>query len=216
MGIWYAYKNVSIRGIVKPYQGPEPAYYDLAGIAWYDELVKQLPSVQQLVRQMLERGGGDMSAYYNTGLVSEGAWQSRPFLVWGVARQPLKTAEGKALLAYFKNIPGIVSLSISVLKPHTHIKPHNGDTDATYRMHLPVVIPAGLPQCGIKVDGISRPWNNNDIVVFCDAHRHEAWNETEYVRVVLIVDVVKPAYLRKKRWVCFNVLCWLLLQKIVG
>lgn len=213
MGIWYAYENISKSGI-KPYNGECTPYSDLKGVPWFDKLTEDIPAIQAVAIAVLGRGDVTTKEYYNTSLVENGRWESMAFLVWNMRRKLLKTA-GKELYSYFKDIPGLVSLSISVLKPGTHIKPHAGDTDATYRIHIPVIIPAGLPKCGIKVNGITKPWAEDKIITFCDAYMHEAWNMTNKTRVILIADVVRAEYLMQTRSICAGVLSWLLVQKIL-
>ena len=35
-------------------------------------------------------------------------------------------------------------------------------------------------------------WREGELVLFDDTYRHEVWNETEGVRVVLLIDVHRP------------------------
>ncbi len=212
MGIWYAYKSISKTGVA-PYAGDCPPYYDLKGTPWFDKLTENIPVIKDEVLALMTQKNVEMQGYYNTALVETGKWESKPFLVWNILKK-LAENEGKEVYNHFKDIPGLVSLSISVLKPGTHVKPHNGDTDATYRMHIPVLIPAGLPECGIKVAGITKPWMR-DVIPFCDAHVHEAWNYSKQTRVILIADVVRPEYLAETTKICNEVLAWLLLQQVV-
>jgi len=211
MGVWYAYKNISGTSI-KPYAGNCPPYYDLSGVPWFDKLTNSIPDIQQKTLELLSRKTVDVKAYYNAGLVQRGKWESVAFLVWNMKRKMPK--EAKDIFEHMKVIPGLVSLSVSVLKPSTHIKPHSGDTDATYRLHIPVFIPGSLPDCGIKVAGISKPWPTNEVITFCDAYLHEAWNNTDNWRIILIADVIRPEHLSKTRIICANVAAWLFLQKI--
>jgi aspartyl/asparaginyl beta-hydroxylase (cupin superfamily) len=215
MSIWYAYRNISKAGAVKPYQGICPPYYDLKGTSWYDILTKNIPDIRNKVLDLLSRQSIHAKEYYNTSLVGAGKWESIPFLVWNIPKRSLKE-EGKEVYSYFKDIPGLVSLSVSVLNAGTHVRPHNGDTDATYRIHIPIVIPAGLPECGIKVNAITKAWAENELIAFCDAHMHEAWNNSKQTRVVLIADVVRPELLSQHKIICSKVLSWLLLQKVAG
>ena len=56
-----------------------------------------------------------------------------------------------SLLQPYQNI---VTIYFSTLESGTKIKPHFGDTDATYRIHLGLEIPAPLPDCGLEVGGM--------------------------------------------------------------
>ena len=207
MSVWYSYNGI-------PYTGTCPPYYDLKGKPWYDELTRNIPQVREKVLELLKQKNVDLKTYFNTGIVEGGGWDARGFLSWGRVDKLLESDAGREVFAYFKDIPGIVLLSVSVLKPHTHVKAHNGDTDGTYRLHLPIYIPVGLPECGLRVGGIDKAWQDDKITVFSDANVHEAWNQSEQTRIVLIADVVREELLDNKDAICVNVLALLLMHKI--
>ena len=213
MGIWYAYKNITKTGSIKPYTGDCPPYYDLKGTPWFDKLTKQIPELKKRTLELLYGKKPDLPQFLG-GLVKEGRWESKAFLAWNMTRK-LSATQGKEIFECVKDVPGIVSLFISILTPGTHVKAHNGDTDATYRLHIPILIPAGLPECGIKVAGISRPWAENGILTFCDANLHEVWNHSDKTRVILIIDVVRTEFQSKTRDICARVLSWIFLQKVM-
>ena len=77
----------------------------------------------------------------------------------------------------------------SVLKPRTRIPPHNGVTNARLVTHLPLIVPEG---CGFRVGNETRQWVPGRAWVFDDTIEHEAWNDSDKVRVVLIFDVWHP------------------------
>ena len=77
----------------------------------------------------------------------------------------------------------------SALKPGTHIPPHNGATNARLTVHLPLIIP---PDCGLRVGEETHVWEPGKLVLFDDTIRHEAWNRSNQLRVVLIFDVWHP------------------------
>lgn len=104
-------------------------------------------------------------------------------------------------------LPEIVTIYFSTIKGGAKLRPHYGDTDATYRIHLGIDIPEGLPNCGLEVGGIIKGWSNGKTLIFNDAHYHTAWNLTDKDRTVLIIDVLKPEFLKKK---------WLVLPQILG
>jgi aspartate beta-hydroxylase len=55
--------------------------------------------------------------------------------------------------------------------------------------HLPLIIPPG---CGFRVGNQSRQWVPGQAWVFDDTIEHEAWNDSEQLRVVLIFDIWHP------------------------
>ncbi len=81
------------------------------------------------------------------------------------------------------------SAMYSVLTPKTRIPPHTGVANFRLVVHLPLVIPPG---CGFRVGGETREWRIGTAWVFDDTIEHEAWNESDETRVILICDVWSP------------------------
>jgi hypothetical protein len=77
----------------------------------------------------------------------------------------------------------------SVLKAGTTIKPHFGPTNARLRLHLGLDIPN---DCWLEVAGERRAWKQGECLLFDDSFLHQACNESETDRVVLIVDLWHP------------------------
>ncbi|QJR14481.1 hypothetical protein DSM104440_01279 [Usitatibacter palustris] len=74
----------------------------------------------------------------------------------------------------------------SVLAPKTRIPPHTGVTNTRFIVHLPLVVPAG---CGFRVGAEKREWREGKAWVFDDTFEHEAWNDSDVPRIILIFDV---------------------------
>ena len=77
----------------------------------------------------------------------------------------------------------------SILKPKTHIPPHTGVTNTRAIIHLPLIVPEG---CGFRVGGETRQWTVGEAFAFDDTIEHEAWNNSDELRAVLIFDVWNP------------------------
>lgn len=77
----------------------------------------------------------------------------------------------------------------SALAPRTHIPPHNGETNARLVAHLPLIVPDG---CEFRVGFEKRRWEVGKILVFDDTIEHEARNDSDELRVVLIFDLWNP------------------------
>jgi aspartate beta-hydroxylase len=77
----------------------------------------------------------------------------------------------------------------SVLKPRTHIPLHTGMTNTRLTCHLPLVIPN---HCAIRIGGETHTWSEGQCVIFDDTFEHEAWNDSDRTRVVLIFDIWNP------------------------
>lgn len=77
----------------------------------------------------------------------------------------------------------------SLLKPKTRIPPHVGVSNARLVTHLPLIVPPG---CGFRVGNETRQWVPGQAWVFDDTIQHEAWNDSDKLRVVLIFDIWHP------------------------
>jgi len=88
----------------------------------------------------------------------------------------------------------LIGLEFSLLKSHTHIKPHKGYARMILRMHLPIIVPAG-DLCTLRVGNETRAWKENEMLLFDDSHEHEAFNNSDTDRVVLMIDIVHPDWM---------------------
>jgi aspartyl/asparaginyl beta-hydroxylase (cupin superfamily) len=77
----------------------------------------------------------------------------------------------------------------SVLKPRTRLPPHTGTTNTRSIVHLPLVIPEG---CALRVGSQTRVWEKGRAWVFDDTIEHEAWNDSDQIRIILIFDIWNP------------------------
>jgi aspartyl/asparaginyl beta-hydroxylase (cupin superfamily) len=86
--------------------------------------------------------------------------------------------------------PGFAPTAMfSVLQPRTAIPPHTGSSNTRLIAHLPLIIPDG---CRFRVGNDTRPWVMGECFVFDDTIEHEAWNDSDQLRAVLIFDVWNP------------------------
>jgi aspartyl/asparaginyl beta-hydroxylase (cupin superfamily) len=95
-----------------------------------------------------------------------------------VERMPLAKIPGYAPAVFF-----------SVLEPHTRIPPHTGATNIRLIVHLPLIVPEG---CYFRVGNDTREVVPGKAWVFDDTIEHEAWNDSDSPRVVLIFDIWNP------------------------
>jgi aspartyl/asparaginyl beta-hydroxylase (cupin superfamily)/Tfp pilus assembly protein PilF len=84
----------------------------------------------------------------------------------------------------------------SLLRPRTRIPAHSGVTNVRLVTHLPLIVPPG---CGFRVGNETREWVPGEAWVFDDTIEHEAWNDSEKLRVVLIFDIWHPALTAAER-----------------
>jgi aspartate beta-hydroxylase len=86
--------------------------------------------------------------------------------------------------------PGFAPTAVfSALAPRTRIPPHTGSTNSRLLVHLPLVLPG---PAGFRVGNDTRQWRMGEAWVFDDTIEHEAWNDADETRVILIFDVWNP------------------------
>jgi aspartyl/asparaginyl beta-hydroxylase (cupin superfamily) len=106
----------------------------------------------------------------------------------GCARCP-RTAEVVESLP-MADIPGRApTVVFSLLQPGARLPPHTGVTNVRTVIHLPLIVPPG---CGFRVGGETREWRENEAWAFDDTIEHEAWNDSNRMRAILIIDGWNP------------------------
>lgn len=91
-----------------------------------------------------------------------------------------------------QSIPGMTTAMFSILSPRKHIAHHRGPYKGVLRYHLGLVVPEDRESCRIRVGDEIRHWEQGRSLVFDDTYDHEVWNDTDELRVVLFVDVIRP------------------------
>ncbi|MFD1949191.1 aspartyl/asparaginyl beta-hydroxylase domain-containing protein [Sphingomonas arantia] len=122
----------------------------------------------------------DWSVYYlwRFGVAQAEAHAACPATAAALAAVPLLDIPERGPTAFY-----------SLLKPGVRIPPHSGVTNSRAIVHLPLIVPEA---CGFRVGGETRRWTEGEAFVFDDTIEHEAWNDSETGRVVLIMDVWNP------------------------
>ena len=115
---------------------------------------------------------------YKYGRPDEAALARFPATAAALGRLPLNDIPGRGPTAFF-----------SLLKAGARIPAHTGVTNTRAIVHLPLIVPNG---CAFRVGGETRAWRVGEAFGFDDTIEHEAWNDSESPRVVLILDVWNP------------------------
>jgi aspartate beta-hydroxylase len=95
-----------------------------------------------------------------------------------LAKAPTADVRGYAPTAFF-----------SILDKKSHIPPHSGVTNSRLIVHLPLVVPGN---CRFRVGSETREWQVGKAWVFDDTIEHEAWNDSDVPRAILIFDTWHP------------------------
>lgn len=197
-GLWFGVYG-------KPYKGNEPAFFDASAFSWNQYLTANYPEIRQELAWLIARSG-ELTPYFDANLqIPPSNWKTISFCTWGMkVHENLRRFP--AISRLLSEVPGLISCSFSLLEPHSRIKPHFGDTNGVFRVHMGIQVPAGLPQCGFRVNGEDRAWHEGELLVFLDANLHEAFNDSDARRYVLIMDIVRPEFMDKKNYICVKVL----------
>lgn len=88
------------------------------------------------------------------------------------------------------------SILFSLLQPGARIPPHNGLVNTRLICHLPLIVPG---KCSFRVGNDVRQWQTGKAWLFDDTIEHEAWNESNQTRVILLFDVWRPELSEEER-----------------
>jgi aspartyl/asparaginyl beta-hydroxylase (cupin superfamily) len=90
------------------------------------------------------------------------------------------------------SIPDLQLAFFSVLAPGMHIPRHRGSYKGVLRCHLGLIVPQPRTDVRMTVGDALVHWDEGKCVIFDDTHRHEVWNDTDGIRVVLLFDICRP------------------------
>lgn len=187
-------------------------YYDKSSFEWTQLLENNWPVIKTELQEFLSKNQGKLVPYFNNEMVSGPTkWKALSFMFWTL-RFRKNSDQCPRTMALLQKVPHLVSASVSLLEPHTQIKPHRGDTNAIIRCHLGLTVPSSLPHCGFQVGDEQRSWEEGKLLLFNDAAWHFAWNNTDQQRLILLLDVIRPEFSHKKKTICRTVLAALAWQ----
>jgi aspartyl/asparaginyl beta-hydroxylase (cupin superfamily) len=174
---------------------PTTPFLPTSTFAWISTLEAQWPTIRAELDQVLsyrdELPNFQDISTDQASLTDDDGWKTFFFFGYGFkaerncARCP-KTAE------LLEAIPGLTTAFFSILSPGKHIGEHRGPWRGVLRYHLALAVPEPASRAGIKVNGQEAHWSEGRSLLFDDGYPHEAWNDTDGVRVILFVDVARP------------------------
>ncbi|MES2175690.1 MAG: aspartyl/asparaginyl beta-hydroxylase domain-containing protein [Pseudomonadota bacterium] len=183
---------------------PADEFFDRGHFPWMAQLEAQSDAIRAEFMAMIAKDGGTVRPYVRqeagtpenkwTALDGSLDWGASFLWEYGVRNEAVCAACPQTVAALEAlpraDIPGRApSAFFSLLKPKSRIPAHTGVTNSRAIVHLPLVVPPG---CFFRVGGETRAWEEGVAFAFDDTIEHEAWNESEHVRAVLIFDVWNP------------------------
>jgi aspartyl/asparaginyl beta-hydroxylase (cupin superfamily) len=197
---------------------PQIQFYEREDFDWVESIEAATETIRSELKTVLadssrfspylESDGSHLSPS-GTDLVDNDDWGA--YYLWHYGD---KNAEAEELCpTAFKvleaapqpDIPGQAPIALySKLQAKTHIPPHNGMVNTRLICHLPLIVPEN---CGaIRVGNEERPWVEGELLIFDDSMQHEAWNNSESERVVLLFDIWRPELTEEERALVTSVL----------
>ena len=160
------------------------------------DLMSSWQAMAEEARSTLPPGSGTKP--WHEPEIYEGSWDVLGLFFGGRETERRSLAPtAKAVVGAWQ--PLVFNAGFSVLRPGAAIRPHVGYTSDVLRLHLGLVVPCGDPsRAGIRVGHETRGWSEGECLLFDDTQEHSAWNRHELPRVVLLVDLLRPAG-REKR-----------------
>lgn len=179
-------------------------FYDRSLFPWLSTLEEATPVIQEELSNLLATAIDEFAPYiaYPKGapvnqwgeLNHSRKWSSL-FLWKDGRRQDDACARCPRTAALLESLPMADQDSFaptamfSALQPHTHIPAHTGSSNVRLLAHLPIILPG---PARFRVGNTTRPWEMGKAWVFDDTIEHEAWNDADDLRVILIFDVWNP------------------------
>ncbi len=183
---------------------PADEFFDRQHFPWLDQLEAGTAMIKQELEALLATPGDTLRPYVkldegtpeNRWSALDGSLDWAACFLWEYGKPnddvlkrcpqtaqlldslPLARIKGRAPNAFF-----------SLLKPQSLIPPHTGVTNTRAIIHLALDIP---PDCGFRVGGETRAWREGTAFAFDDTIEHEAWNNSDRRRAVLIIDSWNP------------------------
>jgi hypothetical protein len=180
----------------------QQAFFDSADFAWASALEAAFPAIAAEAAAVLADRAG-VAPYVEADpnrpaagkdLLDDPRW-SAFHLVRNGTPVTANAARCPATMAALAGLPIPVirarspMVLFSILAPGTHIKPHHGMLNTRLICHLPLIVPPG---CALRVGNHRRPVEAGKLMIFDDSIEHEAWNDSDAPRVILLFEIWRP------------------------
>lgn len=191
VGAWRAEIVKAIRAT----QDGKRTFFDTADFPWIATLEHHWPAIRdeydRLEHHLNLLPGIEEISKVQEVVSTDKRWKIFPLFAYGYENRKNQLRCPKTTAAV-RQIPGVRAALFSILQPLKEIPPHEGAYCGVLRYHLGVKVPQPASSCGISVGGQIAHWAEGRSLVFDDTHTHFAWNRTDDVRAVLLVDFPRP------------------------
>ncbi len=189
---------------------PQIQFYDKNDFPWLDKVEAATAGIRTELIEVLKeesaftpyvQGNPARPRKEQDGMLNNPNWSA--FYLWkdgeivarNAARCPTTmNALADVPLARVKNRSP--SVLFSLLRPGARIPPHTGLVNTRLICHLPLIVPRS---CGFRVGNDTRAFVEGKAWVFDDTMEHEAWNESDQPRVILLFEIWRPELTEEER-----------------
>jgi len=189
-------------GLHIPYL-PAIQFFDRAQFPWLAQLEAATEMVREEFQALLATGSADTPYVQIADGQPVNQWaELNHSLDWGAQflwkdglPNPAAMAHCPRTMALLRAMPMLdvprrgPNVMFYTLRPRSHIPPHHGVTNMRAVVHLPLIVPEG---CRFRVGSETRPWLAGEAWAFDDTIEHEAWNDSDETRVILLLDAWNP------------------------
>lgn len=142
--------------------------------------IQKVPRFHELMEEQAEISAQD-----------DGDWRMFVLKAYGVP--VLRNMEScPSLTSLIMDNPDVLSAAFSFLAPGKHIPCHRGPFRGVLRFYLGLSIPLsadGSPGTILMIDGTEYRIGNGDYLLWDDTFPHEVWNQSDDVRIALLLDI---------------------------
>jgi len=187
---------------------PAKTFYDVNDFEWtkklasrYSEIREEFLSVTADMDKLTEEGNNiwagalsDDASSYGEGwrtlvLLDRGTWDPVNVNLFPKAATAVKECGVPAVEVFFAS-----------MKPHTDIKLHSDFTNFVLTSHLALEIPEnGSNKCRLSVGDDTREWLNGEVMLFDTSIMHDAINESDGTRYILMLRLWHPSLTEPER-----------------
>eukprot|EP00579_Thalassiosira_antarctica_P029133 CAMPEP_0202025036 /NCGR_PEP_ID=MMETSP0905-20130828/55516_1 /ASSEMBLY_ACC=CAM_ASM_000554 /TAXON_ID=420261 /ORGANISM="Thalassiosira antarctica, Strain CCMP982" /LENGTH=406 /DNA_ID=CAMNT_0048587829 /DNA_START=37 /DNA_END=1257 /DNA_ORIENTATION=+ len=181
---------------------------DVDQLSWANSLSKSYPAIRDEFMSVMSNpdklqsdGNNIWAGALTTDAESYGdGWKTLVLLnrgQWDDTNAKLFPITSKAI--HKSGVP-VAEAFFASMKPQTSIKPHSDFTNFVLTSHIPLVIPEnGNNKCRLSVGDETRQWLEGKVILFDTSIYHDAVNESEEMRYILMLRVWHPDLTKEER-----------------
>lgn len=206
-------ENFYIETLHEEYRGGDPVFFDLSQERWVKEIEADAEKIIAELAPVLDPDFPDLILNLDSQFqFPPKIWKGFPFYFNGFKfKRRLKSYP--LLAGHLSKIPNLITASVSVLEPGALLMPHNGNSNGVMRWHTGLKVPAKMPDCGFIIGGQEVSWEIGKSFAFCNMQVHSAHNRTDQRRYILLLDVVRPEFVKLKKLICVHTVARILTNK---